>query len=526
MHFSRRDFLIGLAATAGPRAALAAADTLGLAAAPAAPARIGMLRDASAGIGRGRSVLVVGAGMAGLVAAYELMRLGFEVKVLEATARVGGRVHTLRRGDELRYDEGPAQRVAFDNDQYFNAGAARIPGTHDGILGYCRELGVHLEVISILSRSNWCVIDDKGVDRRYRVGQLQADARGLISEMLAKGAQQGKLDQPLDQEDTAKLVGLLRDFGDLERDGSYAGSRRAGYRGLVDGSSAQAAVNDKLDLKTLLDHRLWYPLWYDEHLEYQPTMMQPVGGMDAITQAFAERLGPRIHRDAPVTELNIAQGRAQVVARQQGKAVAHAADFALVTCPLPVLAGLKGNLPRELFDGAAAVTYRPVYKIAWQAPRFWEQEDHIYGGISFLDDDTSLVWYPSQGLMAPRGVLVAGYTHGPPAARYGQMSLAMQQAASRRSVDRLHPGRSAQLTLPVSVAWQKMPYARGGWVTWDKASQPYYDAVTRPRDCFFFAGEHVGVLSGWMEGSVRSALAAVQGMVDRVAGRVPAAAAA
>lgn len=525
MHFSRRNFLIGLAATAGPRAALAAADVLDLAGAPALPAPTGTLREAPAGLGKGRSVLVVGAGVAGLVAAYELLRLGFEVRVLEATGRVGGRVHTLRRGDAVRYDDGTVQQVEFDKDQYFNAGAARIPGTHDGILGYCRELGVPLEVISILSRSNWCVVGDQGVDRRYRVGQLQADARGLIAEMLAKCAQQGKLDQPLDQADTERLVGLLRDFGNLNPSGHYHGSRRAGYRAPIDGSSAQAAVNDKLDLKTLLDHRLWYPLWYEEHLEYQPTMMQPVGGMDAITRAFADRLGARVQREMPVTEINMRQGRAQVVARQHGKPVAHTADFALLTCPLPVLAGLKSNLPRELFDAAAAVTYRPVYKIAWQARRFWEQEDHIYGGISFLDDDTSLVWYPSQGLMAPRGVLVAGYTHGPPAARYGQMSLPMQQAASRRSVDRLHPGRAAELTLPVSMAWQKMPYSRGGWVTWDKASQPHYDAVTRPRDCFFFAGEHVGVLSGWMEGSVRSALAAVQGMVDRVAGTAGAAAA-
>lgn len=517
MRFSRREFIIGLAAAAGPKAALAALDALGLSDAPGPAAPTDGLRSVRAGIGKGKSVLVIGAGIAGLVAAYELTRLGFDVRVLEATDRVGGRVKTLRRGDTVRYDDGVEQSVDFDDDQYFNAGAARIPSTHTGILGYCRELGVSLEVISIVSRSALCVVGGKDGDQRYTVGQLQGDARGYISEMLAKCARQGRLDEGLSEEDTHKLLGLLRDFGDLSKDDVFAGTRRSGYRVSPGGPRTPGEMKQTLDFRVFLDRRLWYPLWYDEHLEYQPTMMQPVGGMDAIVRAFARELAGRIVLNMPVSEINVAQGRARIVGRSaHGADTAFQADYAVVTCPLPVLARLKGNLPRDLFDAAAAVTYRAAYKIGWQTRRFWEQGGDIYGGISFLDDDTSLVWYPSHGIFAPRGILVGGYTHGPPAVRYSGLSLPEQHQASRRSIDRLHPGQSVHLAKPVAVAWHKLPYSQGGWVMWDKPSLPHFEAATRPYQCFYFAGEHASQVTGWMEGSVRSALNAAEALVRTV----------
>ena len=78
-----------------------------------------------------RKLIIIGAGLSGLVAAYELGKLNFDITVLEAQSRPGGRVFTLRNFDEAGI--------------YAEAGAARIPRDHDLTLKYVRELGLPLE---------------------------------------------------------------------------------------------------------------------------------------------------------------------------------------------------------------------------------------------------------------------------------------------------------------------------------------------------------------------------------------------
>ncbi|MGD9879046.1 MAG: NAD(P)-binding protein, partial [Reyranella sp.] len=90
--------------------------------------------------GRGKSVAVLGAGIAGLVATLLLRRAGYRCTVLEARTRPGGRVWTLRGGDKIEEIDS-TQKVDWESDPdlYFNAGAARLSHHHLGILGYCRE---------------------------------------------------------------------------------------------------------------------------------------------------------------------------------------------------------------------------------------------------------------------------------------------------------------------------------------------------------------------------------------------------
>ena len=98
-----------------------------------------------AGSGKGKTVVILGAGIAGLVAAYELDRAGYDVTVLEARDRVGGRVWTVRGGDRIVQMGRADQHASFDAGLYFNAAGARIPATHRAILGYARRVGVKLE---------------------------------------------------------------------------------------------------------------------------------------------------------------------------------------------------------------------------------------------------------------------------------------------------------------------------------------------------------------------------------------------
>src|SRR4051812_43390724 len=138
MALTRRALLEQVGAIGGAGAAYLAMEALGLAIPTPAGAENFRLPPST---GTGRSVVILGAGIAGLVSAYELRRAGYRVTVLEARDRIGGRVWTVRGGDRIVQTERREQRAAFDPGLYFNAGAARIPTSHRVILGYARRFG-------------------------------------------------------------------------------------------------------------------------------------------------------------------------------------------------------------------------------------------------------------------------------------------------------------------------------------------------------------------------------------------------
>jgi monoamine oxidase len=146
MTISRRQFIARMARAGGFGAAFMTMHSLGL---------LGMVESSAsadfplpASTGRGARVIILGAGIAGLVAAYELRRAGFDCTVLEARERPGGRNWTLRGGSKLVFNDGTAQECSFDEGNYFNCGPARLPSIHKTILGYCRELGVAMHAVA------------------------------------------------------------------------------------------------------------------------------------------------------------------------------------------------------------------------------------------------------------------------------------------------------------------------------------------------------------------------------------------
>src|SRR6202050_1656142 len=136
---SRRQLLRLIGAPAGGTAMYQAMSSLGFATESPYRGPIDLQ-----GAPRGASVLILGAGMAGMTAAYELRNAGYKVQVLEYNARAGGRNWTLRGGDRYTELGGLTQHCQFDQDLYINPGPWRIPYHHRGILNYCKRLGVPL----------------------------------------------------------------------------------------------------------------------------------------------------------------------------------------------------------------------------------------------------------------------------------------------------------------------------------------------------------------------------------------------
>ena len=154
---SRRRLLAMIGTAAGSSPMYQAMTTLGLAAGSTYQGPIRL-----EGGPKGASVLILGAGIAGLVAALELHKIGYQVQVLEYNDRAGGRCWSLRGGDRFTELGGFEQTCDFDKDLYFNPGPWRIPYHHRGILDYCKRLGVKLEPfiqVNYNARLQWFATD-------------------------------------------------------------------------------------------------------------------------------------------------------------------------------------------------------------------------------------------------------------------------------------------------------------------------------------------------------------------------------
>ena len=507
----RRRFLEALGAAGGSAAVYAAATALGLAPKPAAAGPLDLKP------GSGRRVAILGAGVAGLTAAYELGRAGYDCTVLEAAARPGGRNLTVRGGDVV--DEiGARQVCAFDDrpDLYLNAGPARIPADHVQLLAYCRAFGVPLEIFVNENRNAW-VQDDAAFDGRpVRARQYRADVRGFLAELLAKSVDPAALDVPLSADDAERLFELFTAYGDLAGDGRYRGSARAGYaRG---GVVSAGVVRGPAALLELLrtDHWREYMHW-GEVAEQAAPMMQPVGGMDRIIDAFMARVGERVSLRSPVREIRLRGGGVDVVhGAPGGGARTLSADYCLNSIPMHLAARLDHNFPARYARALAAPPHGELFKIGFQMRRrFWEDE-RIYGGISWTNQDITQIWYPPHGIHGDKGIVVGAYAFEDTGARLTRLSTSERLDTAIRQAEKVHPDYRGFVENGVSVAWARMPYLEGCPVLWtDALRAAHFETLQRPAGRHYLVGDQVSHLPGWQEGAVASAHHAIRGIDAR-----------
>jgi monoamine oxidase len=462
--------------------------------------------------GRGRRIVIIGAGIAGMVLAWELRKAGFAPLVLEARARAGGRNWSVRGGEEIR-ETGSLQRVSWDGGghMYFNPGPARLPYHHGGILSYCRELGVALEVMSNDNRGALLQSDRAFDGQPQRNRQVVNDIRGYVAELAAKAVAHDALAEAVTTDDKERIRALLRSFGALDEDMSYRGSSRSGYRHPPGGGEEAGTSVEPLDLHAILDAGFWnYQTNFGENWDQAATMLQPVGGMGRIGQAFGRRLGSAITYGAEVRSLRRLGDGARIVWRETNTAKDRAIEAALVviTVPFPVLRSIQADFSPAIHAAIGAVDYVPAVKIAFQAERrFWERDEAIYGGISWTRRDITQVWYPSAGVHEQKGVLLGGYIWTTDLGeKFAAMEPAARLQAALRDCERLHAGCRRYLTRGVSVAWKNIPFSGSAWAEWSgEVRAAHYPRLLQGDGPFLFAGEHISYINGWQEGAVRSA---------------------
>jgi monoamine oxidase len=504
MVLTRRDFLRRAAAVGGASLVYEGMTGLGLLAAPTQTPF-----DLSGGVS-GVRVLVLGAGLAGLTVAYELGKVGYDCRVLEARARPGGRVFTVRRGTVSEEDD-PGQTAAFDDGLYFNAGPMRISHHHHTTLAYCRELQVPVEVFVADSDAAYLYQTRSSTltGRRTRLREARADFDGYIAELLSKALSQTELDQPLTHDDRDRLLAYLRRLGALDDQRQYRGSpRRSGYE----------RQSMPLPLRDLLGANIDFYLGID--WDSQPTMMQVVGGMDRLPAALAARLRNRVVYRAAVREIRQGErGVWAIYADANGRLRRVDADYCVCTIPLPVLSGLPKDLSPPVQSAISAASYDGAGKIGLQfRRRFWEEDDEIYGGRTWTDQEIGQIIYPSHGFNGPKGVLVGYYMdfkrtmrERTPAER---QRLALEQGA------RIHPQYATEFESAFSVSWPRVPWSRGSWRSETAAAADALAALRRPDGRVHFAGDYMTTMSSWMQGAFESARDVVMAIHARALARI------
>jgi len=518
---TRRSILQHFGASGGVAATASAMQALGMfGVAHAAP-----LPDTGGSFGTGKSVVVLGAGIAGLVAAHELEERGFSVTVLEARNRVGGRAWTVRDGDKIEMIGEATQTAKFSEGLYFNAGPARLPSFHQGILGYARKFKVPLEVEVNSSRSAFIVADNGD---KLRMRAAINDTRGHISELLAKAINQGSLDQALTAEDKAKLLPFLKFYGDLDDKNAFKGTVRSGF-GKAPGVLDFEEPPEPTPLGTLLANDQLRMTLFEDQLYMQATMFQPVGGMDQISVGIERNLKSRAIRGANVQRIRHDTKGVEIafVDAASGASRMLKADYCVCTIPFPVLAKIDCNFTAPVRTAIASVVYDNSNKVAFDAPRFWEREQ-IYGGISFVGGETSLIWYPSWGLHSERGMILGCYSSGKAGEKFARRPIAEQIAMARAAIEKAHPGHGKDLTNPLAVNWKKVPFSLGPWPNWNPEQQgpqeghndsAEFKLLCQPEGRVFFASAALSQTPGWQEGGIQSAHAAVDALAKQVTAR-------
>jgi len=366
-------------------------------------------------------------------------------------------------------------------------------------------------VMSNDNRAAW-LHDDKAFDGApQRARQVINDQRGYVAELAAKAIDQSRLSEPVTTEDKERLKAFLRSFGALDRDLAYKGSERAGYAEPPAAGTQSGKLLEPLDLRRLLQADFWqFKTQFAEFWTMAATMMQPVGGMGRIGDAFGKKLGHLITLQAEITELRRANDRARIHWKHTRTGENHTieADHVICTLPFPVLKSIPSDFAPATSAAIAALDYVPAGKIAFQAKRrFWELDDQIYGGLSWTTRDITQIWYPSAGLHQQKGILVGAYIWSdkqgqafaakPPAQRIAD-ALADGAALHKTYATDLHQG--------VSVAWPKIPYSGAGWAEWTRAKRKdNYPTLLAGDGPYLFAGEHMSYITGWQEVAVRSA---------------------
>jgi monoamine oxidase len=505
-----------------------------------------------------RHVVILGAGMAGLVAAYELLKLGNTVEIIEASGAAGGRVHTHH----------------FKDGSYAELGAMRVPITHDYTHYYIAAMGLRNKLITFINNVENGFWDIRNVvTRQTAAGAASIYQHYRLSEAFRKvqnfpsgGAIFGFLMDNF-------IEGLTEDEKQMMFDG-VAGTR---LLQLLSGTSlgefliqsAGEEVQDVIGVFTSLD------VWWDKALSMYlrdemvgtGSCLQTLeGGMSQLPDALYAEVSAHVTFNREVVRIKLLDHKVQVTTKtpdQEGTEKTQEYDYVLCTIPFSVLRRIDlENLSYAKMSAIRGMTYASSTKVALDCKeRFWQTGPYpILGGSSTSDHIQRQTYYPMDHLPVTKpllresvrptvegarfrrpsihtttpqaappeallknaesaesmpGALLGAYCWDQDARRLGALSNDERAEVVIENVSRFHPELREYVVDHASIAWDQYRWTAGAFVMLKPNElERLYPAAIRPEGRLYFAGEHCSTDQGWIQGALIASLRAVLQIVS------------
>ena len=457
----------------------------------------------------------MGAGIAGLIAAYELERLGHQVDIMEGSSRIGGRVWTHRFGDSPK-------------SVYGELGAMRIPNEHKFVLHYIHELGLEdklCKFFTVFEEPNALMSIQGNIFRMKDAPQVfqerypqiftntgysyQTKLFAAWLKTIVDTISPGNLRDSLESDLTSKLMDELERL-DLEPYLNEDGQTIDLHSLIKQNPSLRARCSKELDM-----------FLSDILVETSHDLWQLEGGMDQIINHLAATINSPIKCNQKVVGLHLKNDHVQISFLEEGELRTRRCDYVLCTIPFSILRqmDLSGFDDKKLAS-IEDTFYCPATKVLFHcAQPFW-QKDGIKGGASFSDEGIRQVYYPSikYNASSVSSTLLASYTIGDDADHLGMMSETDRYAYVKNAVSKLHqqieqPGMILDMA---TIAWGNYQWSQGGcsipWggdITGESNHHIHYLEAARPQNTLFFAGEHCFRFPAWLQGAIESSIEAV-----------------
>ena len=438
--------------------------------------------------GAPKSVLILGGGLAGLAAAYELKKAGHTVTVLEARKQPGGRVRTLRE---------------FDDGLYAEAGPIAFPQNHAFTSGYAEEFGLPIRLA-------------------LRLGlESVAHIRGQYFRI---GANTGPI--PLDLTPSERQVGInglaplylaeyMREVGNPRRGNWPSDTLRAldslSLKALLQQQGASDAAIAILEASQLgilgfgFDTVSAMDGVVTEAIASGAPFYEFVNGNDELAFALKKRVKKQFRKGAVIRRIEQNEASVMVVYEQDSITQTVTADYAVCTLPFTVLKNLT-VLPafsEEKQQAIRDLKLTPVTRTYLQfRRRIWEESK--LDGYGITDLNIQNTYSPTLTQPGPRGIL-ASYTGGQRALDFGAMSESERQDVVLRGMGKLFGNVAKPFEHGISQVWHEDEWAKGAFTYFEPGQMATLLPVAqRPEGRIHFAGEHTSAWHGWMNGALES----------------------
>ena len=448
-----------------------------------------------------KKIVIIGAGLAGLSAAYELSQAGHDVTVLEARTRPGGRVYTLRG--------------QFGDGLYAEAGATNVFDIHHWTIRYAGLFHVPLEQVTAPAGSSVFHVKGKRIVIKPNTPvdwpvQLRADERGLTRGLLWNKYVAPALKELGDPEAVGWPPASLKKYDDesfaqfLRERGASPGAISILRLGLADTLGEGADATSALDL---LREAL------PRSLEKQLYVI--AGGSDTLPQAMAAKLNSKIRYGCAVVRVEQDDRGARVIYSRAGANETIACQYVICAIPFSVLRNVRFSpaVSREKQVAIDRLGNTSVVRVFLQTrQRFWLEQGLSGAAVT----DLPMTAYDKTFYEAPARGMLEAYFAGERARTLAAMSAGERINFTVSQMAMVHPAIRSYLEGGASVCWDNEQWSRGAYA-WFRPGEMsrLLPHIAAPEGRLHFAGDHTSSSPGWMNGALQSGNRAAREVAER-----------